>query len=327
MSWNRRRFVSDTGAWGLLTLGSAFGTARAAGAFPARDINFIIPAAPGGGFDAYVRAVIPTMEARFNGAARVIPHNVDGAGGAKAATQVYRARPDGYTISLLNVPGILILQQQGGALGFDPERLSWICTMGSDPYALLVPSDSPIKSIADLKTLSRSRPVKFPCPGPASGAYAATRIASSLLGIREQIISGYKGTNDYIVAALRGDGDAAIASITALTQFRASRLIRVLASFESHSSIAGVPDATTLNLPELTQIVQLRPVAGPPNLAPELVDALAHSIMGAMRDPKVVAWAAAAGANLDDKGPQQTLLALRQQKQFIGKWQALLMPV
>jgi tripartite-type tricarboxylate transporter receptor subunit TctC len=327
MLWNRRRFVSDTGALSLLTLGAAFSSARATAVFPTRDINFIIPAAPGGGFDAYVRAVIPAMEARFNGSVRVIPHNVDGAGGAKAADQVYRARADGYTVSLLNVPGILILQQQGGAVGFDPERLSWICTMGSDPYALLVPNDSPIKSIADLRALSRSRRVKFPCPGPASGAYSATRIASSLLGIRDQVISGYKGTNDYIVAALRGDGDAAIASITALTQFRASRLIRVLASFEGRSSIPGVPDATTLSLPELTQIVQLRPVAGPPNLASEVIDALAHSIMVAMRDPEVVAWAAAAGANLEDKGPQQTLLALRRQKQFIGKWQALLTPV
>ena len=112
-----------------------------------------------------------------------------------------------------------------------------------------------------------------------------------------------------------------------MTQFRASRLIRVLASFENRSSIPSVPDATTLSLPELAQIVQLRPVAGPPGLAPELIDALARSIMGAMRDSKVIAWAAAAGANLDDKGPQQTLLALRQQKQFIAKWKPLLLPV
>jgi tripartite-type tricarboxylate transporter receptor subunit TctC len=331
MRLNRRRFVSDMGASSLLTLELTFGglsPARAAVAFPTKDINFIIPAAPGGGFDAYVRAVIPAMEARFNGTVRVIPQNVDGAGGAKAAGQLYRARADGYTVSLLNVPGILILQQQGGgALGFDLERLTWICTMGSDPYALIVPKDSPIKSIADLRTLSRSRAVKFPCPGPASTAYSATRIASSLLGIKEQIIAGYKGTNDYIVAALRGDGDAAIASITALAQFRASGLIRVLASFENRSTIAGVEDATTLKLPELTQIVQLRPVAGPPNLPADIVDALARSIMGAMKDPKVVAWAAAAGANLDDKGPQQTLLALRQQKQFIERWKAVLTPV
>ena len=58
--------------------------------------------------------------------------------------------------------------------------------------------------------------VKFTSTGPASTAYSATKIATSLLGIRSQIIAGYKGTNDYVVAAMRGDGDAAICSLTAL---------------------------------------------------------------------------------------------------------------
>ena len=330
MLLNRRQVVCKMAASGVLTSGLLYGCQPhdpTASAFPAKDINFLIPFAPGGGFDAYVRAVIPALEARFKGAARVIPQNVDGAGGAKATNQLYRARPDGYTIAILNMPGILILQQQGGALGFDLERLTWICSMGTDPFALIVPYDSPVKSIAELRELSRRRPVKFTSVSPASSAYPATWIASSMLGIRAEIITGYRGTNDYIVAALRGDGDAAVASITALTQFRAGNLIRVLASFENHSSISGAEDATTLNLPELTQNVQLRPVAGPPDLPAGLVDVLARSIMEAMQDPKLVAWANAAGANLDAKGPEQTLSALRQQKQFIDKWKDVLKPV
>lgn len=311
---------------GLLTSGLALrcGPSAHAASFPAKDITFIIPFASGGGFDAYVRAVIPAMQSRLPSSVQVIPDNVDGAGGAKAANQIYRARPDGYTISVLNVPGVLILQQQGGALGFELDRLSWICNMGTDPYGLLVPADSPLKSIADLQALSRERVVKFTSTGPASTAYSATRIASSLLGIKSQIIAGYKGTNDYVVAAMRGDGDAAICSLTALAQFRASKLIRVLASFEEHSSIAGAEDATTLKQPDLAQIVQLRPVAGPPKLPPDVVAALADAIMGAMRDPKVVAWASANGADLDTRGPEETVEALRQQSQFIDKWRPLL---
>ena len=330
MLLNRRQVVCEMVASGVLTSGLLYGCqphGKTAGAFPAKDINFLIPSAPGGGFDAYVRAAVPALEARFKGAARVIPQNVDGAGGVKAVNQLYRARPDGYTIAILNMPGLLLVGQQDGALGFDLERLTWICSMGTDPFALIVPYDSPVKSIAELRELSRRRPVKFTSVSPASSAYPATWIASSMLGIRAEIITGYRGTNDYIVATLRGDGDAAVASITALTQFRAGNLIRVLASFENHSSISGAEDATTLNLPELTQNVQLRPVAGPPHLPADLVDVLAGSIMEAMKDPKLVAWANAAGANLDAKGPEQTLLALRQQKQFIDKWRDAPKPV
>jgi len=314
---------------GLLTSALALDlprTARAA-AFPEKDITFIIPYASGGGFDAYVRQIIPGMQQRLSSAAQVIPTNVDGAGGAKAGNQLYRARPDGYTISVLNVPGIMILQKQGGGLGFDLDRLTWICNMGSDPYALLVPIDSPIKSIAELQALSRQRPVKFTSTGPASMAYSATRIASSLLGIRSQIIAGYKGTNDYIIAAVRGDGDAAICSPAALAQFRESKMVRVLACFEDHASIEGAEDATTLNLPDLTQLLQLRPVAGPPNLPAPLVATISKAIVGAMQDPKVVAWAAAIGARMDAKGPQETVEMLRQQALFVEKWKSVLTPV
>jgi tripartite-type tricarboxylate transporter receptor subunit TctC len=324
MLLDRRQMVAGLIASGITLAGTA--RARAA-AFPAKDITFIIPFASGGGFDGYVRAIIPAMQDRLPNGIQVIPDNVDGAGGAKAANQLFRAKPDGYTISVLNVPGVLILQQQNSGVGFDLGRLSWICNMGSDSYGLLVSIDSPIRSIADMRALSRQRPIKFTSTGPASTAYSATRIASHLLDINSEIIAGYKGTNDYIVAAMRGDGDAAICSLAALAQFRAGNLVRVLASFEEHSSIEGAEDATTLRSPELTQILQLRPVAGPPKLPPELVSALADTITGAMKDPKVVAWAVKNGASLDTKGPEETLDALHGQALFIEKWKDILTPV
>jgi tripartite-type tricarboxylate transporter receptor subunit TctC len=311
----------------LMSLAGKEAARARAASFPAKDINFIIPYASGGGFDGYVRAVIPAMQSLLPDGIQVIPDNVDGAGGAKAANQLFRARPDGYTVSVLNVPGVLILQQQNSGIGFELDRLSWLCNMGSDSYGLLVPVDSPLRSIADLQALARQRPIKFTSTGPASTAYSATRIASHLLDIPSQIIAGYKGTNDYIVAAMRGDGDAAICSLAALPQFRAGKLVRVIASFEEHSSIEGADDATSLKLPELSQILQLRPVAGPPKLPKELVDTLADTITKAMKDPKVVAWAAANGANLDTKGPDETLEALHQQAQFVEKWKAVLTPV
>jgi tripartite-type tricarboxylate transporter receptor subunit TctC len=267
------------------------------------------------------------MQAALPNPVQIIPDNVDGAGGAKAASQVFRARPDGLTISVLNIPGLLILQQEGGSLGFELDRLSWICNLGTDFYGLVVPTDSPLKSVADLRALSKERPVKFTCVGPAGTAYSATRIAGELLGIRTQIIAGYKGTNDYVVAAVRGDGDAAICSLTAMAQFRAGNLIRVLATFEDHSSIPGAEDATSLKQPDLAKIVQLRPVAGPPKLAPEIVNTLSDAVARAVRDPKVVAWAHANEANLDIKNPEQTAAALREQTQFIARWKDVLRPI
>src|SRR6266480_5361867 len=70
----------------------------AAGGFPARNIQFIIPYAPGGGFDVYVRVIAPVMEKYLPKKVSIVPVNVAGGGGAKGIGQLYRARPDGYTL-------------------------------------------------------------------------------------------------------------------------------------------------------------------------------------------------------------------------------------
>src|ERR1700691_4113180 len=117
-------------------------TAGAAG-FPERDITFIIPDQVGGGFDAYVRAIAPAMERYLPNKVNVVPLNVPAGGGAKGVNQLYRARPDGYTIGILNIPGLFILQERGG--GYDLNRFTWLAGLGRDPYALAVAWNSPIK--------------------------------------------------------------------------------------------------------------------------------------------------------------------------------------
>jgi tripartite-type tricarboxylate transporter receptor subunit TctC len=289
----------------------------AASELAGRDISFVIPYASGGGFDAYVRAVIPALQKRLD--LRVLPDNVDGAGGAKAANLLFRAKPDGTTISVVNIPGALILQQQGG-LGFDLQGLTWLCDMGRDAYGLMVPANSPLRSLDDLRARGHIRPIKFTCIGPAGTGYSATRIGAKLLDIPARVIAGYKGTSDYVVAAIRGDGDAAVASLTGLSQFLASGLIRVLATFETKGSLPGVPDATALGVPELADIVQLRPVAGPPGLTAPLAQTLSDGLVQALWDPAVVAWASRNSANLQPDGAAATRLLLEQQARFITRW-------
>lgn len=306
----------------LLAAAAMAGTTAPAWAagFPDKNVTFIIPYAPGGGFDAYVRAIVPAFEARLAGHHQVLPDNVVGAGGAKAANMIYRARPDGYTVSAINMPGLLILQMRGGAVGFDVMKLSWIGNMGRDPYGLVVSAKSPIHSIEELQALARKRPIKMPSTGTASTAYNATRIAGRLLDLNVQIIGGYRGTNDYLVGTIRGDGDAAIASLTAIDKFRKGGLVRVLAAFEPHSSIPGAADATTLKQPDLSKILQLRPVAGPPGIPKAVVHDLSTALYGAIKDPKVQAWAKQNDANLDPETAEATEALMREQATFLAAW-------
>jgi tripartite-type tricarboxylate transporter receptor subunit TctC len=297
--------------------------AFAAATFPEKDIAFIIPDGPGGGFDSYVRAIAPAMEKYLPRKATIVPTNVPGAGGARAAIEIYRAKPDGYTLGIFNVPGIYI-QQQRGASGFDLAKFTWLGRVGVDQYGLAVGEKSPIKSVADLQALSKERPVKFTSTGPAGTAYHATLIAAHLLGIRAQVITGYKGSHDYVMGAVRGDGDAVITVIPTLRRMAAGKALRILAAFEAHSSVPGAADATTLGQPELAQVSLQRLIGAPPGLPADVKADLAAALAKALADPQVLAWAKTTDAGLAPETPDQAAATLRQQIAFYDKWKPYL---
>ena len=308
---------------GALALAMVMAPGAAPAAYPEKDITFVIPFSAGGGFDTYVRAVVPAMEKYLPNKVNIIPTNVAAAGGAKGASQVYRAKPDGYTIGVFNIPGQFVLQQQGES-GYDLNRISWLGSLGRDTYGIAVGWNSPIKSVAELKGLGATRKLKFTSTGPASTVYGATLIASELLGMAPEVITGYKGSSDYLLGAVRGDGDAAIATLPYLRRMQGSQTLRVLATFEPHGTFQGVQDATALGQPDLAQVTLERLVGGPPGLPDNIRTVLAEALRKAEQDPAVKAWAAAADVELTAASPDQAAATLRDQAAFFDKWKKYL---
>ena len=294
-----------------------------AAAFPEKDISFIIPYSAGGGFDIYVRAIAPAMEKYLPAKVNIVPVNVPAGGGSRGATQLYRAKPDGYTIAIFNIPGMFVLQQEGDAT-YDLAKVTWLGSMGRDDYGIAVAANSPIKSVADLQALSKTRPVKFTATGPEGTAYAATLIGTKLLGIKTQLITGYKGSNDYVVGAIRGDGDAVVTALPLLRRMAAGDTLKIIATFEKKSSIAGAADATSLGAPELSEIVLERLIGAPPSLPADIKATLSVALTKAMADPDVAAWAKKADIALQPHSPDEAAKILADQQRFYDKWKSVL---
>lgn len=309
-------------AAGVATVAAAW-PARAAG-FPDRDITFIVPNQVGGGFDAYVRAIAPAMEKYLPNKVNVVPLNVPAGGGAKGVSQLYRARPDGYTIGIMNIPGLFILQERGG--GYDLNKFTWLAGLGRDPYALGVAWNSPIKSVDDLRALSKTRPVKFTATGPDGTAYGVTLIATELLGIRLQLITGYKGSSEYVAAAVRGDGDAVITNLPILARFEASQSLRIIATFTTDGTRPDVPNAIALGEPQLGDLLVERMVGAPPNLPADLKTILVDALDKAVNDPTVVTMSEKTGMGLSLQLPDEVAADIRSQANFFNKWKKYLVP-
>lgn len=312
----------------VLTAGAAASMLASDSDFPGRNIDFIIPKAPGGGFDNLVRVIAPALEKYLPRKVNVVPDNIPAGGGGKGIGQLYRARPDGYTIGAVDLPGSFILQERQekqSRAGFDLNKITWLCVIGQPEYfCLAVGANSPLKTFDDLRALSKTRTVKFTSSGPEGTAYAATVVGANLLGIRTQLITGYKGSSDFVVGAIRGDGDAVIAPVTSIRPMQQSRTIRILATFEPHSSFPGVPDAAALGKPELARILLDRLVGAPPGLPPGIKGILSAAFAKSMADPRTVSLAKKFEVELAPNSSDVAAARVRESAAFFGKWKTYL---
>lgn len=283
--------VAIIALWAVLPAPSAWAQ------FPQKNIEFLIPFGPGGGFDRTVRLVSPFMEKALPNKVEVLPKNLPGAGGRRALATVFRAKPDGHLISIMNSPGAAIPMLLGDKVEYDLSKFAWIAKIGAEDYMVGVSAKSPIKTIDDLKKLGR--PIKIPTTGFGSTAYAAAAVFAQSFGLKAEHIPGYKGTNDYIVGIVRGDGDIAVAPVSTFKQFVESGAIRPLLTFEKTTSMPGIKTVAELGHPELSGLAVERYVVAPPGTPANVVKTLSDALGKAANNPELKAMAAKTGEPLD----------------------------
>lgn len=135
-----------------LTMG-AF--AKDANAYPDRPITFVVAWSAGGATDLITRAVTPKA-AEILGVDIVI-RNLAGAAGTIGTAELAQAAPDGYTV-LQSPAGPVTLQPHLRDIPYDRDSLEPVCRLTSAPLALMVPQDSPFRTVADLVDAAREAP-------------------------------------------------------------------------------------------------------------------------------------------------------------------------
>ena len=85
-----------------------------------------------------------------------------GAGGSLAAAHVAKAAPDGYTLLMSGDAALVTNISLYDKLSYDPVKdLAPISQVVATPNVLVVPADLPVKTVADLAALGRSKPGTF----------------------------------------------------------------------------------------------------------------------------------------------------------------------
>lgn len=128
--------------------------------FPTKAIRIIVPFAPGGSGDITARLVGKYIEEKTG--QPFIVENKPGANGIVGAMSVKVAPPDGYTLMLATTSTNAANVHMYKNPGYDPEKdFSVVGIIGSSGTFLVVPADSPYKSLADLLADAKARPGKL----------------------------------------------------------------------------------------------------------------------------------------------------------------------
>jgi len=245
-----------------------------------KPIKIIIPYSPGGGFDTYVRGLAPVLAEQLGAGVTVVPENISGAGGKKGSSVLYKADPDGYTIGILNVPGITVAKARGDKLGFDPEKFTWLVKIADSPYGIATSAKSEMNNIQDLCNLGR--PAKFAQTGPSSSGYITAVIVMKTMGCDYKMVTGYKGTSQAITAMLRGEVDASLRPLGSTAKYVKSGDLKVLMELTPE----GV---SAIGYPKLGQLGVKRMLAGPPGMSAELTAKLSDALLRTVNTDEIKA--------------------------------------
>lgn len=132
--------------------------ARAADArYPARAIQLIVPYAAGGGTDAVGRVLAEALKNVLK--QDVVVVNKIGGAGAVGMNEGLRAKPDGYTLTMVTRE-VAILPMLGQA-PFKTLDFRYVGSVNADPEVVVVSPESPYKTIDDLIAAMKANPGKL----------------------------------------------------------------------------------------------------------------------------------------------------------------------
>jgi tripartite-type tricarboxylate transporter receptor subunit TctC len=210
---NRRPRKEETMRMGIsiLAVVTAFFTALALPAqaqqYPTRPVTIFVPFSAGGGSDLLARLVAQKLEERLGKA--FIIENRPGAGTTLAAMQTVRAAPDGYTLMQGTSSTMAINVTMNKKLPYEPLKdLIPVALLSSSPFFLVVPVDSPLKTVADVIAAAKAKPngLNYGSGGPGSMHHLSTELLQSLAGIQMTHVP-YKATppamNDLIAGHIQ----------------------------------------------------------------------------------------------------------------------------
>ena len=272
-------------AFAAAALAAARPAARAADAWPARPIRFVVPFAPGGSSEIVARATATELS-RLLGQ-NVYVDNKPGGAGNVAMAEVARA-DDQHTLILGHIGTLAVNPFIFEKLPYDPLKdFKPVSLLAKVPSLYVVHPDLPAKDLKEFVALAKAKPgqLNYGSAGNGSAGHLAFEYLKMATGIFILHVP-YRGTGPQLTDLLAGRLHAAAVGAPAVLQFIRAGKLRCIAT-GSAQRLAQLPAVATVaeqGWPgfEMTQWYGL---LAPASLAQASLDKLAIAAARAVREP------------------------------------------
>lgn len=295
---------------GALWILTALAVASAAGgagaqAYPAKPIRVVVPFAPGGPSDIFVRAIGPKLTDAW--AQPVVVDNRGGAGGVIGIEVVTHAAPDGYTL-LLGASGALVINPAlNSKLTYDTFRdLAPITRVVINPQLLALHPSLAANNLGELVQIARAKPgqINYASVGIGSSPHLGMEMLKAMAGINLTHVP-YKGTAPALTELLGGQVSLMFTSMaTVLPHVRAGRIKGIAVGSAKRSpavpEIPTVAESGVAGFDYVTWFAFFAPARTPK----VLVTRLNTEIVRILADPKIAQYFSSQGAEPSSTTPE-----------------------
>jgi len=284
MTIGRRQLIKAAGLGAMTAAWPGFSFSQQ---FPSKPMRLIVPATPGATIDGNARYVADQLNARWKNG--VVPDNRPGVGGGIGSDMLAKAPADGYTLLFAGITHFTTRLLPDSALTYDPVKdFTAIAKMSSAALALVVPVDSPYKTLGDLIQAMRAKPGEIPygTGGNGSSSHLAAVLMNDLAQVKSKHIA-YKGNTQAVTDTVGGQiaytwqGSGGV-----LPLIKSGRLRALAVSSKTRwESLPDVPTGREAGVQGL-EIASWMGVIGPKGLPAAMVQTLSDELTKIARTPE-----------------------------------------
>jgi tripartite-type tricarboxylate transporter receptor subunit TctC len=254
-----------------------------------KPVTIVVPYAPAGTTDMLGRLLARELEPLIG--RQMIVDNKPGAGSSIGAAYVARSAPDGNTLLVATSTTLAINPWLYKKLAYDPAKdFAPIGMIGAVPLLVVVNASSPVKTIAELVALSKSKPggLTYGSAGNGSPHHLGMEMFKAATGAHLTHVP-YKGSSPAITDLLGGQIQAMFSDIPpALPHVRSGRLRAIaVTSAKRQSALPEVPTVAESGAAGTQgfEAVAWQSLVAPAGTPREIVDRYADALAKVMAQP------------------------------------------